>query len=72
MCSPYAVELARDGLTQSAALLKNANGTLPFRPSGASYTVAVLGPNANLSKAVAGYYGGNSCGGVYRCVYMCV
>ena len=24
-------------------------------------SVAVLGPNANLSKAIAGYYGGNSC-----------
>jgi len=27
--------------------------------------VAVIGPNANLSKAVAGYYGGNTCGGKY-------
>lgn len=54
ICSDAAVALARDATTQSIALLKNANGTLPLQPS---QTVAVIGPNANLSSLDAGYYG---------------
>jgi len=62
VCSDYAKELARDGTRQGATLLKN-DGTLPLSTSLSS--VAVIGPNANLSKAVAGYYGGNTCDNKY-------
>eukprot|EP00928_Gymnodinium_smaydae_P002319 TRINITY_DN10828_c0_g5_i1.p1 TRINITY_DN10828_c0_g5~~TRINITY_DN10828_c0_g5_i1.p1 ORF type:complete len:818 (-),score=103.93 TRINITY_DN10828_c0_g5_i1:292-2631(-) len=60
VCSDYAQALARDGVTQSAALLKNTGGTLPLNAAMLK-SVAVIGPNSNLSKSVAGYYGGNSC-----------
>ena len=60
VCSPYARALARDGVAQGATLLKNTAKRLPLDAK-ALKSVAVLGPNANLSKAIAGYYGGNSC-----------
>jgi len=59
ICSPYSKALARDGVVQSAALLKNAGNTLPLNP-GAKLSVAVIGPNSNLSRSIAGYYGPNS------------
>jgi len=63
ICSDYAKELAQDGTAQGATLLKNINGRLPLDPSKIP-TVAVIGPNANLSKSIAGYYGPNHvCGG---------
>ena len=43
-------------MTQSAVLLKNDGNTLPFAQS-SSATFAVIGPNTNLSEAIAGYYG---------------
>lgn len=49
-------QLARDGVTQSAVLLKNDGNTLPFAAS-SSAVYAVIGPNSNLSEAMAGYYG---------------
>jgi pre-mRNA-splicing factor SYF2/beta-D-xylosidase 4 len=62
VCSPYAQALARDGVVQSSALLKNAQNTLPLSAS-ARLNIAVIGPNSNLSKSIAGYYGpSNVCG----------
>lgn len=52
VCSPHATSLATSGMVQSAALLKNENKTLPLSPSAAG-SLAILGPNANLSKAAA-------------------
>lgn len=62
ICSDYALDLSNDGVTQAAALLKN-DGTLPLSKSNSARAV-VIGPNANLSKSDAGYYGPhNVCGG---------
>jgi pre-mRNA-splicing factor SYF2/beta-D-xylosidase 4 len=55
VCSDYAIALSNDGPVQSAALVKNADKTLPLSDS--VKTVAVIGPNYNLSKADVGYYG---------------
>jgi beta-D-xylosidase 4 len=41
-------------------LLKNENEALPLSASDIK-TAAVIGPNANLSKSIALYYGGNPC-----------
>ena len=69
VCSDYAKALAREGVSQGATLLKNLKwaGSAAALPLSAATlrSVAVLGPNANLSKAVAGYYGGNSCDGIF-------
>ena len=47
-----------------AALLKNSGNALPLAP--ATKTVAVIGPNANLSKADTSYYGPRAaCGNNY-------
>eukprot|EP00756_Hemistasia_phaeocysticola_P047947 Hpha_TRINITY_DN22398_c0_g1::TRINITY_DN22398_c0_g1_i1::g.177853::m.177853/K15920/XYL4; beta-D-xylosidase 4 len=62
VCNDYAIEMARDGTRQGATLIKN-DGTLPLALNLSS--VAVIGPNANLSKDMAGYYGGNSCNNVF-------
>lgn len=56
LCSPYAVELARDGARQGSVLLKNSFGTLPLQASAYS-RAAIIGPNYNLSYAIAKYYG---------------
>ena len=58
ICSDYALALSRDGAAQGATLLKNENSTLPLlASSSSSWSVAVIGPNSNLSQAIAGYYG---------------
>lgn len=57
VCSDYAKELAQDGAAQSCTLVKNEQNTLPIGASVPS--VAVIGPNANLSKAMTSYYGSN-------------
>jgi beta-glucosidase-like glycosyl hydrolase len=63
VCSQYALDLSVNGPVQSSALLKN-DGTLPLADS--SSTVAVIGPNANLSKADVSYYGPRTpCGSNY-------
>ncbi|KAK7232226.1 xylan 1,4-beta-xylosidase [Aureococcus anophagefferens] len=62
VCSDAHLDASMEGLAQSATLLKN-DGALPLKPSG---TAAVVGPNALLSKADAGYYGPTDvCGGDY-------
>ena len=41
----------------ASVMLKNLGSTLPLATGG---KVAVIGPNANLSEAIAGYYGGKA------------
>ena len=60
VCSEAAIAIARAGPAQAATLIKNDGGALPLGASAARGVVAVIGPNGNLSKAVAGYYGGNT------------
>merc|ERR1711957_201116 len=63
-CSQASQDAAREGAIQSSTLLKNVGGALPLDATKFS-KVAVIGPNSDLSKAVAGYYGGNTCDGKY-------
>ena len=60
ICTAGAKATARDGAAQGATLLKNEAAALPLKAS-ATGKIAVLGPTANLSRAIANYYGGNSC-----------
>lgn len=55
VCSDYSKELAQDGAAQGAALIKNVGKTLPLSASVPS--VAVIGPNGNLSASMTRYYG---------------
>ena len=50
ICSKYAIDLARDGVAQSVALLKNDG---PILPLSSPASVAVIGPNADLSESIA-------------------
>jgi beta-D-xylosidase 4 len=59
VCNAYALELARDGVRQSAVLAKNTGGLLPLA-AGAFKNVLVVGPNVNLSDTT-NYYGGRPC-----------
>ena len=74
VCTDAAKAMARDGVAQGATLLKNvkvksADGSngVPTLPLDASTlkSVAVIGPNADLSTAISSYYGGNNCGDEY-------
>eukprot|EP00051_Salpingoeca_urceolata_P010634 m.130386 g.130386 ORF g.130386 m.130386 type:complete len:281 (+) comp16786_c0_seq2:1123-1965(+) len=56
VCSDYALSLSLDGTAQGCVLLKNDAAALPLKASSISQ-VAVIGPNANLSQSIAGYYG---------------
>ena len=56
ICTEGAIALSMQGTIQSAALLKNANRTLPLPVGAGAGTVAVIGPNANYS-IKTGYYG---------------
>jgi beta-D-xylosidase 4 len=61
ICSAKHAVTAREGAIQGSTLLKNSAKTLPLK-AGALKVVAVIGPNADLSKAIAGYYGsGDPC-----------
>eukprot|EP00036_Acanthoecidae_sp_10tr_P011461 CAMPEP_0182926670 /NCGR_PEP_ID=MMETSP0105_2-20130417/12199_1 /TAXON_ID=81532 ORGANISM="Acanthoeca-like sp., Strain 10tr" /NCGR_SAMPLE_ID=MMETSP0105_2 /ASSEMBLY_ACC=CAM_ASM_000205 /LENGTH=895 /DNA_ID=CAMNT_0025064571 /DNA_START=14 /DNA_END=2701 /DNA_ORIENTATION=+ len=63
VCSDESIAVSMEGPRQSAALLKNENAALPLSVE-SSGTVFVVGPNANLSKSDAGYYGpGSVCNG---------
>eukprot|EP01052_Picozoa_sp_SAG31_P045189 SAG31_NODE_8158_length_1507_cov_0.975142_2_plen_209_part_01 len=65
ICSDYAFTLSQDGPAQSSALLKNTGKTLPLSSASVG-TVAVIGPNANLSESDSGYYGPhNVCNGKF-------
>jgi len=64
VCSDYAQQLSYNGPVQASTLLKNTNKALPFVAS--TKTVAVIGPNANLSKGDMSYYGPHApCGNNY-------
>jgi beta-D-xylosidase 4 len=56
ICNQYSFDLSQDGPAQSSTLLKNDAKTLPLASSSCG-TVAVIGPNANLSESDSGYYG---------------
>lgn len=63
VCADETQAVASEGTAQSATLLKNVGGTLPLAPS---QTVAVIGPNAMLSRGDASYYGpGDVCDGKF-------
>lgn len=54
VCSDYAKALSYNGVVQSTAMFKNANNTLPLKPTGVG-SVAIIGPNANLSQSDVSY-----------------
>ena len=57
ICTEETAAKARDGVVQGAALYKNVNGnTLPLVAEEIK-SIADIGPNAQLSKTMAGYYG---------------
>ena len=69
VCSESHASTAAEGLVQSAAMYKNDGGALPMNAA-ALRSVAVIGPNAKLAKAMAGYYGpAAACGGRFPAVY---
>jgi hypothetical protein len=61
VCSPYAVELARDGARQGTVLLKN-DGTLPLKAASSYSNVVVIGPLIDQTDTIE-YYGGKPCFG---------
>merc|ERR1712086_1243924 len=64
VCSDYALELSHNGPVQSSSLIKNLATALPL--SDGAQTIAVIGPNANLSKSDVSYYGPHTpCGSNY-------
>jgi len=63
-CSAENQAIARAGAVQSSTLIKNIEATLPLDASKLK-SVAVIGPNALLSKGISGYYGGNNCDNKY-------
>eukprot|EP00035_Acanthoeca_spectabilis_P021740 m.439948 g.439948 ORF g.439948 m.439948 type:complete len:893 (-) comp18447_c0_seq1:44-2722(-) len=56
ICSEESIAVSMEGPRQSATLIKNENSALPLSAASAG-SVFVVGPNANLSQADAGYYG---------------
>ena len=58
VCTDYALELARSGVSQSATLLKNDGGTLPLDAESLS-SVAVIGPmlGDQTTSKLSSYYG---------------
>ena len=64
VCSPYARELARDGVRQSVVILKNDKATLPLDAAKFANAV-VIGPNFNVTDTV-NYYGGEPCDHAYN------
>ncbi|KAL0664310.1 hypothetical protein Bca4012_101148 [Brassica carinata] len=60
VCTAENQELAREAARQGIVLLKNSDGSLPFS-SFAIKTVAVIGPNANVTDTMIGNYHGVPC-----------
>ncbi|KAG8364145.1 hypothetical protein BUALT_Bualt19G0096400 [Buddleja alternifolia] len=60
VCTPQNQELAREAARQGIVLLKNAQGSLPLSPT-AIKSLAVIGPNANVSHTMLGNYEGSPC-----------
>lgn len=59
VCTPAHQELARDAARQGIVLLKNINGALPLSPNSIK-SMAVIGPNANVTKTMIGNYEGSA------------
>nr|CAJ65921.1 xylan 1,4-beta-xylosidase [Populus tremula x Populus alba] len=61
VCTAENQELAREAARQGIVLLKNTAGSLPLSPT-AIKNLAVIGPNANVTKTMIGNYeGGTPC-----------
>ncbi|KAL5703808.1 xylan 1,4-beta-xylosidase [Ranunculus cassubicifolius] len=60
VCTPANQELAREAARQGIVLLKNTPGSLPLSPT-AIKSLAVIGPNANVTKTMIGNYEGVPC-----------
>ncbi|CAI0375654.1 unnamed protein product [Linum tenue] len=60
VCTPENQELAREAARQGIVLLKNNAGALPLSPT-AIKNLAVIGPNANVTKTMIGNYAGVPC-----------
>ncbi|KAA8536487.1 hypothetical protein F0562_028965 [Nyssa sinensis] len=60
VCTPQNQELAREAARQGIVLLKNSAGSLPLSPTTIK-TLAVIGPNANVTKTMIGNYEGTPC-----------
>ncbi|XP_034702764.1 beta-xylosidase/alpha-L-arabinofuranosidase 2-like [Vitis riparia] len=60
VCTSEHQELAREAARQGIVLLKNSKGSLPLSPT-AIKTLAVIGPNANVTKTMIGNYEGTPC-----------
>lgn len=57
VCTTEHQELAREAARQGIVLLKNSPGSLPLSPT-AFKSVAVIGPNANVTETMIGNYEG--------------
>uniref|UniRef100_F6I6S2 Fibronectin type III-like domain-containing protein n=1 Tax=Vitis vinifera TaxID=29760 RepID=F6I6S2_VITVI len=57
VCTLEHQELAREAARQGIMLLKNSKGSLPLSPT-AIKTLAIIGPNANVTKTMIGNYEG--------------
>ncbi|ONI35887.1 hypothetical protein PRUPE_1G559400 [Prunus persica] len=60
VCTPENQELARETARQGIVLLKNSPGSLPLSPT-AIKSLAVIGPNAAVTKTMIGNYEGIPC-----------
>ncbi|KAK9697157.1 hypothetical protein RND81_08G018800 [Saponaria officinalis] len=60
VCTPENQELAVDAARQGIVLLKNNAGSLPFSSTTVK-SLAVIGPNANVTKTMIGNYEGIPC-----------
>ncbi|KAL8097527.1 hypothetical protein AgCh_030595 [Apium graveolens] len=60
VCTPMNQDLAREAARQGFVLLKNSHGSLPLSPAGTK-SVAVIGPNANVTTTMIGNYAGIPC-----------
>ncbi|KAF9611123.1 hypothetical protein IFM89_027067, partial [Coptis chinensis] len=60
VCSSDHQELARETARQGIVLLKNIAGSLPLTPTTIK-SLAVIGPNANVTKTMIGNYEGTPC-----------
>nr|BBF98353.1 beta-D-xylosidase/alpha-L-arabinofuranosidase [Nepenthes alata]BBF98355.1 beta-D-xylosidase/alpha-L-arabinofuranosidase [Nepenthes alata] len=60
VCTPEHQELAREAARQGIVLLKNKAGALPLSAA-AIQSLAVIGPNANVTKTMIGNYEGTPC-----------
>ncbi|KAJ8754938.1 hypothetical protein K2173_015450 [Erythroxylum novogranatense] len=60
VCTQEHQELAREAARQGIVLLKNTAGSLPLSPT-AIKSLAVIGPNADVTKTMIGNYEGTPC-----------